>query len=97
MALASTDGVTKTGQFRENNYGTTLPPLGAFTDNWVLAATEARPWQNTIEYKWLGARDVLDGCVCFEVVPLTAGFGPEGCSPGGLGRCSGQRKRIAQR
>ena len=36
-------------------------------------------WQNTIEYKWLGAGDALDGCVCLKSCRLTGGFGPGGC------------------
>ena len=41
-----------------------------------MAATEARPWQNTIEYNWLGTGDVLDGRMVLEVVTIDRRFCP---------------------
>jgi hypothetical protein len=44
-------------------------------------------WQNTIEYKWLGARDVPDGCVCLRVVPIDRRFWHRGLWAPALGQC----------
>ena len=69
----------------ENNYGTTLPPLGAFQRQLGLGCHGGPPLrQNTIEYKWLEAGVVLDGCVCLRSCRLTGGFGPGGCGPDDL-------------
>jgi hypothetical protein len=44
-------------------------PLGAFHRGLVGGCHGGPPlWQNTIEYKWLGSGEVLDGCVVLEVV-----------------------------
>jgi hypothetical protein len=76
-------GLGKTAKISwENNYGTTLPPLGAFHRQRGLGCYGGSPlWQNTIAYKWLGAGEVLDGCMCLRSCRLTGGFGPAGCGP----------------
>ena len=48
----------------------------------------------------MGAGDVLDGCVCLRSCGSTGGFGPGGCWPDDFkkeGRCSDERKHVAQR
>jgi hypothetical protein len=56
-------------------------PLSALcAARYVVGAMGAPPlWQNTIEYKWLGAGDVCDGCVYFRSCRLTGDFGERGC------------------
>jgi hypothetical protein len=71
------------------------PPLGAFHHQLGLGCHgDPSLWQNTIEYKWLGAGGRSRWLRLLEDVAIDRGFGPEGCGPGGLGRCSGQRKRF---
>ena len=88
-------------RFRVFNYGTTLPPLGAFHRQLGLGCHGGLPlWQNTIEYKWLGAGEVLDGCACLRSCRSTGGFGQGACGPDDFkkeGRCSYERNHFAQR
>jgi hypothetical protein len=75
--------------------------LGAFHRQPGLDCRGGPPlWQNTIEYKWLGAGDVLDGRMVLEVVPIDRRFWPRGLWARRLqkeGRCSDERKHVAQR
>jgi hypothetical protein len=60
----------------ENNYGTTLPPLGASRRQLGRGCDGGAPlWQNTIEYKWLGLGKFLTAAWCLRSCQSTDGFG----------------------
>ena len=77
------------------------PLLALSTANWVLAATEARLFGKIrLNTNGWERGEVLDGFVCLRSCRLTGGFGPGGGGPDDFkkeGRCSDERKHVAQR